>query len=323
MRNQNELAGKNRFEMLVFGIGGRNFGINVFKVREIINFQKINEMPGGHDNVMGIISIRGQVMPVVNMAKTLNIRNADNPEVSPEENSEAENNGATEDKIRTNNSGFFIVTEYNRTVQALKIDSVSKIENVSWEDVSLPPSGSGKNSYLTSVVNIDNEMIQILDVEKILLEIEGDEDKYQNAIESDDGAGKKILVVDDSKVAQKQLGRALEKLGFEIDYKSDGKEALEHIVSLSETTDISKHYAAVVSDIEMPRMDGYTLVAELRGKGFSDLNIIMHTSMSGVFNKAMVDKVGANDFIPKFDAKEIQDSLLKLTNPKNESRLAA
>lgn len=283
----NELVGKNVFEMLVFSIGDRTFGINVFKVREIINFQKINSIPGGNANVLGVTTIRGATMPVIDMAKTLNI---------PQNNA---------------NSGFFIITEFNRTVQAFKIDGVSKIENVSWEDVKEPPVASGKKGYLTSIVNIGNSMIQVLDVEKILSEIQGDQIK-DNIVESNEGQGKRILIVDDSKVAQNQLARVLRAVGFDIDFKSNGLEALNDLVLLSEKVNLEDYYDVIISDIEMPKMDGYTLVAELRNRGFNDLKIIMHTSMSGVFNKAMVDKVGADNFIPKFDAKEIQECVLNL-----------
>lgn len=300
MSNKHELAGQNRFEMLVFKIGNGLFGINVFKVREIINLKEINSLPGSHENIMGVMTIRGTTMPIIHMSKVLGIKNA------------------TDDK------GLFVVTEYNRMVQGIKIDEVVDIENISWEDVKDAPStGSKDQSYLTSVVNIKDKLIQILDVEKILNEINGDDEIEINDIStSNAGKGKRILVVDDSKVAQKQMQKTLELLGFEAEFKNNGKEALDYLIEMSERKDINDHFCAMVTDIEMPQMDGYTLVAELRSRGFSDFKIIMHTSMSGVFNKAMVDKVGADDFIPKFNSKEFQIALLKHTS-EEETRIAA
>lgn len=301
-----ELAGKNKFEMLVFSIGNRDFGLNVFKVKEIVNLQKVYDVPGKHKNVMGLISIRGDNMPVIDLGKVLGIL----PGKKLLNNTDIDNKVAESGEV---NKGLFVITEYNRNVQALKIDSVSGIKNISWKDVKEPPSMGGQGTYLTSVVNIGDKMVQILDVEKILSEINGEDViEINDASTSESGKGKKILVVDDSVVAQKQLGKTLDLLGFNIEYKKNGQEALDHLIELSKTSNIEDVYSAMITDIEMPVMDGYTLVAELRSRGFDKFKIIMHTSMSGIFNKAMVAKVGADDFIPKFDAKEIQIALLDL-----------
>lgn len=310
MSIKHNLAGKNRFEMLVFSIKDRIFGINVFKVKEIINNQKVYDIPGKHENVMGLINIRGKNMPVINLSKVLGITRNKDPI-----NEDGVINIDRHESLDT--KGLLIVTEYNRNVQALKIDEVSRIQNISWQDVKEPPFMGSKGSYLTSIVNIGDTMVQILDVEKILNEING-----EDVIEINDkstttsGVGKKILVVDDSTVAQKQLIKTLELLGFEVICKKNGQEALDHLIEISESEKIECVYSAMITDIEMPVMDGYTLVAELRNRGFDQFKIIMHTSMSGIFNKAMVEKVGANDFIPKFNAKEIQIALLDLINDK-------
>jgi two-component system chemotaxis response regulator CheV len=305
LNRKHDLAGQNRFEMLVFTIGSSRFGINVFKVREIIELQEISFVPGSHENIMGIITIRGNIMPVIHMSQVLGI-------------------DSSNDK-----TGKFIVTEYNRTVQAIKIDDVINIENISWEDVNEPPGVGNKGSYLTSVVKIDDKLIQVLDVERILSEINDDENEDDekenvnvNRLDTISGQGKRVFLVDDSKVAQKQLSKALSGLGFTIDCKNNGKEALDHLIELSERTNINDYYDVMITDIEMPKMDGYTLVAELRNRGFNDFKIIMHTSMSGVFNKAMVDRVGANDFIPKFNEKEIHEAVFRLISG-NRDRIAA
>jgi two-component system chemotaxis response regulator CheV len=128
-------------------------------------------------------------------------------------------------------------------------------------------------------------------------------------------ANKKILVADDSSVARKQIQRAITALGLECDLVKDGREALELLKETAKTQPIIERYALMISDVEMPEMDGYTLTAEVRANpDLAALHIILHTSLSGIFNQAMVEKVGANDFIAKFDPDELATAVQKVIN---------
>ena len=119
-------------------------------------------------------------------------------------------------------------------------------------------------------------------------------------------AVRRVLVADDSSVARKQVQRAIESIGCECVLVKDGKEAIIKLREMAKEGDIHKQLALVISDIEMPEMDGYTLTAEIRNDPqLKDLHVILHTSLSGVFNQAMVERVGANAFIPKFNPDEL------------------
>ena len=126
-------------------------------------------------------------------------------------------------------------------------------------------------------------------------------------------AGANILVADDSSVARRQIKRTLDQLGIESTLVNDGKEALDVLLDWAEEdADIAKHLTMVISDVEMPNMDGYTLTTEIRKNPIlKDLHVILHTSLSGVFNQAMVEKVGANKFIAKFNADELAGAVLE------------
>jgi two-component system chemotaxis response regulator CheV len=182
-----------------------------------------------------------------------------------------------------------------------------------------PPKGAGKQSYLTAVTEVDNELIEILDVEKILDEIAPQQTSVSDDITSDgviqqDLGERLILIADDSAVARNQVKRALEPLGIEMVLAKNGKDALDQLNAMAEECQscITEKVGLLISDIEMPEMDGYTLAAEIRANPrLSNLHIILHTSLSGVFNHAMVEKVGANDFIAKFNPDDLAAAVKK------------
>lgn len=176
-----------------------------------------------------------------------------------------------------------------------------------------PPKGAGRSNYMTAVTEIDDELVEILDVEKILDEISPSKLDVSEAIIS--AAAKtsqslpehmKVLVADDSKVALKQVTKALAAIGVDVIPANDGKEALDILRNLSLEGPVTDKIALVISDIEMPEMDGYTLCASIRqNPSLKNLYVILHTSLSGVFNQSMVKKAGANNFIPKFNPDEL------------------
>jgi len=213
---------------------------------------------------------------------------------------------------------FIIISEYNRSVQGFLVGSVERIININWEAILPPPTGTGRYSYLTAVTEVDKELVEVLDVEKILHEVapvkmEISADILATATEIDKKAVEKvILVVDDSSVARNQIKKAVSDLGFKIVLAKDGRDGLNQLREMAGNGPITEQVALMISDIEMPEMDGYTLTAEVRNdQSLNGLYIILHTSLSGVFNQAMVTKVGANDFIAKFNPDELAGAVLK------------
>jgi two-component system chemotaxis response regulator CheV len=263
------------------------YGINVFKVREVLNCPRLFSMPKQHRVVVGVAHVRGQSISIIDLGASVGLPPIEKPEES-----------------------LVIITEYNMKVQGFLVNSVDRIVNKNWESVLPPPKGAGSTSYLTAVTHNDDVLIEILDVEKILSEIAPIDNSVPEQYQVEEGESlnaKKVLVVDDSTVARKQICRALEQLGLEADQKKDGREALNFIRNiLDEGRRPQDEYFMIISDVEMPEMDGYTLTAELKGDPRTqDMYILMHTSLSGVFNKSMVEKVGANDFLAKFRADEL------------------
>jgi two-component system chemotaxis response regulator CheV len=203
---------------------------------------------------------------------------------------------------------FIIITEYNRRRLAFLVGNVERIVNTHWEDILPPPRGLGRGSYMTAVTEIEDELVEIIDVEKVLSEVlDVDEELTQPVEETGaDLSSLKILVVDDSMVARNQIKKVLQEMGVEAIMAKDGSEALRLLLEWSEEGKVSDWLAMVISDIEMPKMDGYSLVTTIRETPkLSDLYIILHSSLSGVFNENMVKKVGADHFLAKFMPDEL------------------
>lgn len=296
-----ELVGQNRMELLLFHLNGRKqrYGINVFKVREVLQCPHLTVMPKLHRFVRGVAHIRGQTVSIIDLGMAT---------------------GAP--RIEDLSKSFIIIAEYNRSVQGFLVASVDRILNMNWSSILPPPKGVGKQNYMTAVTEIDGELVQILDVERILDEIspiktEVSEEILQDAVETTKNvnvAELPVLVADDSTVARRQVQKSLEAIGIHCILAKNGREALDILKDLSKGASIDEQLLMVISDIEMPEMDGYTLTAEIRNDpALKSLEVILHTSLSGIFNQAMVKKVGANNFIAKFNpdelAKAVRDAM--------------
>ncbi|WP_413110731.1 chemotaxis protein CheV [Thaumasiovibrio sp. DFM-14] len=296
VNQRTQLVGQNRLELLTFKLNRRQtYGINVFKVREVLPCPRLTAMPGLHPLVKGIAHVRGQTLSVIDMSLATGGR-----------------------PVEDTGNAFVIISEFNRTVQAFLVSSVERIVNMNWEAILPPPKGTGTGSYLTAVTEIEGKLVEILDVEKILDEISPSKVEVSeqliedaNQAQSTHPVVKRLLVADDSSVARKQVQRAVAAIGYEAILVKDGKEAITLLKSMAEQGSIYDQLALVISDIEMPEMDGYTLTAEIRDNpALKDLHVILHTSLSGVFNQAMVERVGANAFIPKFNPDELGAAVL-------------
>ncbi|HCG7381147.1 chemotaxis protein CheV [Vibrio parahaemolyticus] len=295
VNQRTQLVGQNRLELLTFRLMGRQrYGINVFKVKEVLQCPKLTSMPNLHPLVKGIAHIRGHTVSVIDLSLAIGGR-------------------PTTDIDKC----FVVIAEFNRTIQAFLVSSVERIINMHWEAILPPPDGAGKAHYLTAVTNIDNELVEILDVEKILAEIAPVDETMDSTIgeeiaqaEQEKPIVRRILIADDSTVARKQVERAITSIGFEVVSVKDGKEAYNKLLEMAQEDSIYDQISLVISDIEMPEMDGYTLTAEIRRNAdLKDLYVILHSSLSGVFNQAMVERVGANTFIAKFNPDELGNAV--------------
>lgn len=284
-----QLAGHNRLELLLFKLGTRQrFGINVFKVQEVIQCPSLTQIPRSHSVVCGIAHLRGKAITVMDLSMAIGLRPLNREGIG---------------------AGYVIITEYNRSIQGFLVSAVDRIVNMDWSQMKPPPKGTDKESYLTAVTQLDNDLVEIIDVEKVMKEVIGASERISDGIidEALCNAGQHILVVDDSSVARNQVKRVLEALKVDCTLAKDGQEAFETLQSwVKEGKVLPQYLAMVISDIEMPRMDGYTLTTDIRkDPHMKDLYVILHTSLSGVFNQAMVEKVGANKFLAKYMPDEL------------------
>ena len=298
VNQRTQLVGQNRLELLLFRLRGRQrFGINVFKVREVLQCPNLTALPKSNGFIRGVAHIRGQTISVIDLSLAVG---------GP--------------KIEDITNSFVIIAEYNRSVQGFLVGSVERIVNMNWEAIMPPPSGSGRYSYLTAVTEIEKELVEILDVEKILNEICPVDTHVNSSIVADgemqkDLGERIVFIADDSAVARNQVKRALEPLGVQTELAKNGKEALIRLREIAADdcqNDVTERVALLISDVEMPEMDGYTLTAEIKADPkLAPLHVILHTSLSGVFNQAMIEKVGADDFIAKFNPDELAAAVKK------------
>lgn len=285
------LVGENRLELLLFSLGGdQRFGINVFKVQEVIQCPPLTKMANANSMVVGITHMRGKTISILDLAQAIG-----------------------KHRQKDINEAFVIVTEYNRSVQGFLVDSVDRIVNMKWEDIKTPPKGLGKDNYMTAVTEVDGELVEIIDVEKILAELIGVhiDVSDDSQLEGQQERPIRVLVVDDSSVARNQIKRTLEQLGMECIIAVNGRDGLEKLQQMASEHDvIQTELDAVISDVEMPEMDGYTLTTEVRkDERLKALPVLLHTSLSGSFNESMINKVGADKFVPKFHAEELANAV--------------
>ncbi|MBU0911820.1 MAG: chemotaxis protein [Gammaproteobacteria bacterium] len=293
------LVGQNRLELLLFRLQGPQFfGINVFKVREVLPCPALNVLPGSHGHVRGVAHVRGEPITVIDLS--------------------AATGGKPVADLKT---AFILVTEYNRHVQAFLVGNVERIVNVNWSDMLPPPDGVGRSHYMTAVTRIENRMVQVIDVEKVFSEIspmpEEISESIKHAVQQIDLKDVTVLVADDSAVARNQVRRALESMGVKVELVNDGRQALDWLLDKAEQVDhLSTVVPLLISDIEMPEMDGYTLTAEIKQNDkLKAIHIILHSSLSGVFNEVMIKKVGADQFIAKFHPDELASAVQRWLNP--------
>lgn len=301
MKNVNQrtqLAGENRLELLLFRLQNNFlYGINVFKVKRIIACPALTQLPYAHPHIVGVANTAEGSLPILDMLSAIKLG-----------------------KVKDPRKQSVIVCEYNRHQQGFLVDRIENIVNLQWSDIHLPPKGIGHRHYLTSITRVNNQIVEIIDVEKVISEVTPSSEQMSSKLSDDfaelnqSGVPRTVLVVDDSVVARNQIKRCLAGVQLESVLLNDGKQALEHLTSLvREGKNLNDEYLMVISDIEMPEMDGYTFTRKVKeDPAMKHIYILLHTSLSGVFNKSMVARVGADNFIAKFDADELAQAVLDL-----------
>ena len=302
-----KLAGANQMELLLFQLGTPEvYGINVFKVREVMKLPELTRVPESDPRVEGMANIRGTMVPVVGLVKALQVSA---PELLGE-------------PCAQDPSGNLIITEFNMSLQAFHVASVDRILRLSWTQIKTPPPllRDSSRGAVTAVAMLDTgQMVLILDVEKVLADIcpRPDEEVYAGVTAKPALKAKRILFADDSSVARTQIRKALDRLGVSYVQATTGQEAWDTLLKLgekaaSEGQPITNEIQMVLSDIEMPDMDGFTLTKHIRNDPrFAELPVILHSSLTGTCNTAKGSAVGATDYVAKFDPKLLGATIQK------------
>ena len=266
MENKREIlleSGTNELEIVEFGIGENHFGINVIKVREIINPVSVTVVPHSHPHVEGIIELRGEVLPVVDVAKAIGFPPSETPE---------------KDK--------FIVTEFNQQKIVFHVHSVSQIHRISWQQIEKPSEMyQGSESQTIGVVKLNGEMILLLDFEKIVVEINpesGINIERVQKLGKRERSNKHLIVAEDSPLLRKLIHDTLEEAGYHyVEFFENGQDAYQYLESIiHKGKDIEEEIQLVITDIEMPQMDGHHLTKKLKeNSDLSKLPVIIFSSL--------------------------------------------
>ena len=289
------LAGSNKMEILLFSIGSNEtFGINVFKVKEVTRAVSITKTPNMPRGVDGIASLRGHVMPVLNLASFMDLGNP------------------AEQKV-------MMVAEYSRHVLGFLVRDVDRIVRVDWDKVHAADGLSRNNGNLiTAITELPNgTLVSILDVEQILSTAFG-EDVVGKIEKVEKGHEMCVFFVDDSAVARKKISEVLEKMGVKNIQSHNGLEAWQRLKGLADTAqhakiDLHTQIQVILVDAEMPEMDGYVLTQHIKAdRRFDNIPVVMHSSLSSEANRAMGKRVGVDYYVPKFDSTMLSDTLRPL-----------
>ncbi len=298
-----KLAGTNKLEMLLFTLGtdtrtGRCevYGINVFKVREVMRTPPITRAPEMPRAVEGMVSLRGVLVPVVDLAKYAGI--------------ETEATGQV-----------MIVTEYNGNTQGFLVEGVDTIARLDWNQMRVPPAmvKAQSGGLVTAVTEMsDGRLVMMLDVERVLAEIAGEDSTHLYAqIKPLPDRNDAVVYADDSHVARKQVERTLEALGVKSVGAVNGAEAWQMLKQMadyaeSSGTPLKQSLGAVITDVEMPEMDGYMLTKQIKSDArFAGIPVIMHSSLSGMSNQGLGRSVGVDEYVSKFEPRRLAEVMTR------------
>lgn len=290
-------SGTNELEIMEFTVGGELFGINIAKIREIIKAQETKRMPNSHNFVEGIFKQRGEVITVIDLAKCLNIERSENK-----------------------SHDIFILTHFNKLNFAFRVESVVGIDRVSWEDIKKPDKViySGEDSVATAIAEYKDRLITILDFEKIIADISPETsitldrlDELGDRVESQ----KKILVAEDSMMLSNLIIGFLHKSGYKNTVKfNNGKEAWDYLTEAKNSgLPISNYVSCIVSDIEMPLMDGHRLTKLIKTDDeLKHIPVILFSSLISDELRIKGQEVGADEQITKPEIVELVNIIDRL-----------
>jgi len=298
-----KLAGTNKLEILLFTLGtdrnsGRKetFGINVFKVREVMRVPEITRAPDMPPTVEGMVSLRGVLVPVVDLIKYAGIETDIKPDI-------------------------MIVTEYNSRTQGFLVESVDTILRLDWSEIKVPPDMllAQMGGLVTAVTRLDDgRLVMLMDVEKILAETTHS-DQHEIIFSSlvPLPEERTIFFTDDSAVARKQIERTLDAMHINYRSATNGKQAWEELLQIANRADAAnlpvKHFVQLVlTDVEMPEMDGYLLTKNIKSDPrFAGIPVIMHSSLSGASNQELGRSVGVDEYVSKFEPAKLAEILTR------------
>ncbi|MES2311763.1 MAG: chemotaxis protein [Pseudomonadota bacterium] len=288
------LAGHNRVAMLLFRLGDEQlFGINVFKVREVLRRPPLERMPGVHELLAGSCDYRGQTIPVIDLAAALGYA-----------------------PLRDVDSAHLMVTEFSRSLQGFLVADLQRMVQCEGEALVAPSSALGFGARVNAVTRVDGALLAVVDVEHVLASLDSTPAKLSAHMQRVAGARslapRRVMVVDDSVIARRRLVSLFKQMNIECVVAKDGREALDRLIEMA-TADPAEGVKLVVSDIEMPRLDGYALTRAIRETpSLRQLKILLHSSLSGMFNEAMVKEVKADCFVAKFQPDLLAQAVLEL-----------
>jgi len=286
-------SGTNELEIVEFQVGQNKFGINVIKVKEIIQPIGITFIPHAHPHVEGIVQLRGEVLPVVSMNRVLGI---------------PVQNKSDQEK--------FIVAEFNKQRVVFHVDNVTQIHRISWDQIEKPSDiYQGSSSHVIGVIKRQEEMILLIDFEKIIVDINPESGISVESVKKlgkRERSDKKIVIAEDSPLLRKLLHDTLTEAGYaNLEFFENGLDTINYLEQLTKVTnDIAEHVQIVVTDIEMPQMDGHTLTKKIKEHTIlSKLPVLIFSSLITDDLRHKGDQVGAEDQISK---PEIAELVLKI-----------
>jgi two-component system, chemotaxis family, chemotaxis protein CheV len=300
-----KLAGTNKLEILLFSLGhdqrtGRKevFGINVFKVREVMRTPEITSAPEMPSSVEGMVSLRGSLVPVIDLAKYAGIVTSNKPEI-------------------------MIVTEYNGHTQGFLVEAVDTILRLDWSAMRVPPDmiTNRMAGLVTAVTELDQgTLVMMMDVEKVLAETSLVDDSHHFINIEPVKEERMIFFTDDSAVARKQIERTLEAMQIKYAYAINGMRAWEELQKMAMQAELSgkrlnETLHLVLTDVEMPEMDGYMLTKLIKSDPrFAGIPVLMHSSLSGSSNQKLGQSVGVDEYVSKFEAQKLSMKLREMLN---------
>lgn len=282
-------SGTNELEIVEFEVANNKFGINVIKVKEIIQPMNVTFIPHVHPHVEGIIQLRGEVLPVVDMLKVLGISN-----------------------VQRNPQQKYIVAEFNKQRVVFHVDNVTQIHRISWNQIEKPSDMyQGGTSQVIGVIKHNDEMILLLDFERIMVDINPASSISVEAVKKlgkRERSEKKIVVAEDSPLLRKLLFDTMQEAGYvNLDFFENGRDAYEYLEALVKADkNIENHVQLVVTDIEMPQMDGHHLTKKIKShEDLRKLPVIIFSSLITDDLRYKGEEVGAEDQISKPEIAEL------------------